>query len=78
MAIPNLALRVPIKGMIEWSERILHSVDDDEQVKWKQYVEWPSHVLTTIRCCSTGKRVFTCRDLHDILKKDPGAFRIVD
>ncbi|KAH8692511.1 hypothetical protein GQ44DRAFT_666930 [Phaeosphaeriaceae sp. PMI808] len=78
MATPNLALRVPIKGMIKWYERIVDSVDDDEQVKWNQYIKWPSHVLTTIRCCSNEKKLFTVGDLHDILAKDPGAFRIAD
>lgn len=78
MTTPDLALKVPIKGMIEWYERVMDSVDDDEKVKWTQYIQWPSQIITAMRCRINEKRLFTGRDVHEILANDARAFRKID
>lgn len=73
--IPDSAMRTPMKAMIEWGEKVVDSIEDDEQVEWMQYVAWPLRILRTMRCCLNQKKGLTIGDLHDILIKDPGAFR---
>ncbi|KAH7394733.1 hypothetical protein BKA66DRAFT_284009 [Pyrenochaeta sp. MPI-SDFR-AT-0127] len=72
---PDSVMRTPMKAMIEWFEKVVDSVEDDEQVKWAQYVELPSHILRAMRCCINQKKGLTFGDLYDILIKDPGAYR---
>ncbi|KAF2116531.1 hypothetical protein BDV96DRAFT_598430 [Lophiotrema nucula] len=72
---PQAAMRTPIEAMVEWCEYITQAVEDDEEVKWTRYVEWPRRILATMRCCLDQKRGLTFGDLYNILTKDPAAFR---
>jgi hypothetical protein len=72
---PDLIMRTPLKALIECCEKIVDSVEGDEQAKWTQYIEWPSRILRTMRCCLNQKRGLIFGDMYNILVKDPGAFR---
>jgi hypothetical protein len=73
LSAPDTVMRTPIKGMVEWCEKIVDSVEDDEDVKWTQYVQWPARVLRAIRCGIHLKRSLSFGDLYEILTEDPGA-----
>jgi hypothetical protein len=75
LSAPETAMRTPIWAMVEWCERILYVVEDDEKVKWTEFVKWPRLIVRTLRCCLNQKRGLTFGDVHDILLHDPGAFR---
>ncbi|KAF2182278.1 hypothetical protein K469DRAFT_712904 [Zopfia rhizophila CBS 207.26] len=71
---PEAAMRTPVKAMVEWCEKLLDTVEDDE-VKWTKYIEWPRRVFRTMRSCIHQKRGLTLGDFLDVLMKDPAAFR---
>jgi hypothetical protein len=73
--VPDIAMKNPMKAMIESGEKLVESVEDDEQIKWTQYVEWPSRIFRTLRCCLNKKRALTVEDVYNMLVKDPRAFR---
>ncbi|KAF2649935.1 hypothetical protein K491DRAFT_721218 [Lophiostoma macrostomum CBS 122681] len=73
LSAPDTVMRTPIKGMVEWCEKILDSVKDDEDIKWTRYVQWPARVLRAIRCGIELKRSLSFGDLYEILTLDPGA-----
>lgn len=75
LSVPEPVKRAPMKALVEWMEKILDAVEDDDEVQWTKYVEWPQKILTTIRYCLNQKRNLTFGDLHDILINDPAVFR---
>lgn len=75
LSAPESAMTMPIKAMVEWCEKIMDAVDDDDEIKWSQYVQWPRKIVRTLRCCVNQKRGTTFGDVFDLLVKDPGAFR---
>ncbi|KAF2268162.1 hypothetical protein CC78DRAFT_510601 [Lojkania enalia] len=68
-------MKIPFKGMLEWCERFVDIVEDDEDVKWTQYVDWTARMLRTMRSCVNQRRGLTFGELYDILTNDPAAFR---
>ena len=68
-------MNIPMGAMIEWCEKVIDAVEDDEEVQWSQYLEWPQKMVTAMRCCLNQKRSLTFGDLYHVLINDPGAFR---
>ncbi|ORY18845.1 hypothetical protein BCR34DRAFT_295634 [Clohesyomyces aquaticus] len=77
LCIPEAAMKIPVKAMVECSEKIIDAVvlDDDPDGEWAKYVEWPATIIRALRCCLNQKRGASLGDVFDLLKKDPGAFR---
>jgi hypothetical protein len=44
-------MKMPIKAGVGWIEKVVAAVEDDDEVQWTRYVEWPQKILTTMRCC---------------------------
>ncbi|PVH93537.1 hypothetical protein DM02DRAFT_476116, partial [Periconia macrospinosa] len=66
---------IPIKGRVEWFERIIDAVEDDREVQWTKYMELPSRILRVVRSYLNQKRSLAFGDIYSILVKDPGVFR---
>lgn len=71
---PESVMKMSFKARIEWLEKIVDAVEDDE-VQWMKYMELPSRMLRTMRLSLNQKQGLTLGDVYDILIKDPGAFR---
>ncbi|KAF2464909.1 uncharacterized protein BDR25DRAFT_306977 [Lindgomyces ingoldianus] len=74
LSAPESALNTPVKAMIEWCEKIIDAVEDDENIKWSQYVEWPATIFRTLRGYLNQKHGLTLGDIHERLVKDAAAF----
>jgi len=75
LAAPDSAMKTPMKALVEWCERVVDAVEDDEEVQWTKLVEWPQKILTTMRCCVNQNSALTFQDLYDVLVNDPSVFR---
>ncbi|KAF2446866.1 hypothetical protein P171DRAFT_453274 [Karstenula rhodostoma CBS 690.94] len=73
---PDSALRTtPMRAIVEWCEKAVDAVADDEEVEWTKFVRWPRKILTTMRCLLGQSSGLTLGQLHDALCKDAAAFR---
>ncbi|KAF1851687.1 uncharacterized protein K460DRAFT_373639 [Cucurbitaria berberidis CBS 394.84] len=75
LSAPKNAMRTPIRAMIEWAVKIVAAVEDDENVKWTEYVAWPKKILQCMQACVEKKKGSTFEDLYEMLLNDPGAFK---
>lgn len=67
-------MRTPVKAMVEWTEKWVASLEDDDDVEWTKYLKFPTKMLRSLRLCLNRKRGLTFGDVHDIVVKDPSAF----
>lgn len=73
---PESAMRtIPVKAMVEWCGKVLDTVEDDDEVEWTKFVQWPQKILMTMRGCLDQNSGMTLGQVHDALYKDPAAFR---
>ena len=75
LSAPKIALRDPAKAVIAWIARVIDAVEDEEDVKWTDYVEWPKKILRCMQACVEKNKSLTFGDVRDMLVNDPGAFK---
>jgi hypothetical protein len=75
LSAPDSAMRQPVKAMVDWLERTIDAVEDDEEREWARYIEWPKRILKTLRFSLAQKPGLVFGDVYDILMNDPAAFR---
>jgi hypothetical protein len=76
LCAPESAMKTPLKAMLEWCEKMVDGIKDEEGdgVKWSTYVQWPRKIFKTMRCCLNLKKGLMFSDLYDILMNNPKAF----
>lgn len=75
LSAPEGTMQTPIKAMVEWCEKLIAVIEDDGEVQWTKYVEWPQKIMTTLRGMLNQKRSSTFGDLFEALVAQPGVFR---
>ncbi|CAO2651298.1 Nn.00g095950.m01.CDS01 [Neocucurbitaria sp. VM-36] len=75
LSAPKAALKSPVKAVIEWTTQIIVAVEDDEDVKWTEYIEWPKKILRCLRACVSENKGLKFGDLRNMIINDPGAFK---
>ncbi|KAH8730656.1 hypothetical protein GQ44DRAFT_768408 [Phaeosphaeriaceae sp. PMI808] len=75
LVVAQTRANAPVRGLVKWTERILDAIEDEDEVKWTQYIKWPTRILKCMQACVRKKRGFTIGDVNDMLINDPGALR---
>ncbi|KAH7361216.1 hypothetical protein BKA66DRAFT_573564 [Pyrenochaeta sp. MPI-SDFR-AT-0127] len=68
-------MRTPVKAMIQWTIRIIAAIEDDEDVQWTRYVEWPKKILRCLEACLEKKQGLWFEDLRDMVINEPEAYK---
>jgi hypothetical protein len=75
LSAPKTVMRMPVKGMVKWTEMVLDAVEDDEEVEWTKYTGWLVKIVRCMKACVEWKRGLTIGDVYEMLIHDPGAFK---
>lgn len=75
LSAPKNALLTPIRTIVQWTAKIIAAVQDEEEVQWTRYVEWPKKILRCLDACLEKKHRFLFEDLRDMVINEPEAYK---